>query len=122
MPKHTPFTRYIKLMLAFLLSRLLHLLTEVAAHGGGGPSSNLSFHESQCVRFFVTQAIGIMFEDGVQEIAKRFRDSARWQCSVVDESCGMDLGGRVFRMDDACAYVSCCKTEHRGRKGRPVAL
>ncbi len=50
------------------------------------------------------------------------RDSARWQCSVVDESCGMDLGGRVLRMDDACAYVSCRKTEHRGRKGRPVAL
>ncbi len=74
-------------MLAFLLSGLLHLLTEVAAHGGGGPSSNLSFHESQCVRFFVTQAIGIMFEDGVQEILKWFgivRDgNAAWWTKAV---------------------------------------
>ena len=49
------------------------------------------------------------------------RDSARWQCSVVDESCGMDLGGRVLRMDDACAYVSCCPLvlfKHSGIKER----
>jgi hypothetical protein len=66
--------RYTHLCGVFLLSGLLHTYTEIAAHGGsGGDRATMSFHDSQCVRFFLTQALGIMFEDRVQEAARRVR-------------------------------------------------
>ena len=63
------------------------MFTEVAAHGGGSPSSDLSFHNSQCVRFFITQALGIMLEDGVQEVATRLgilgKEKTKWWMKAV---------------------------------------
>lgn len=68
------------------------------------------------------QAINIMLADGVQAIAKRFRivhyGNAAWWAKAW-----MDLGCRVFGMDDACALcILLVRPNTGGRKGRPVAF
>ena len=71
--KHSLPARYVHLSLVFFLSGLLHTLTEVTAHNGGSGQATISLSESQCMRFFLTQAVGIMVEDGVQEMVKGVR-------------------------------------------------
>ena len=73
LPQHTLVARYVHLASVFLLSGLLHSFTEVAAHGGVGIDSLLTFQDSQCTRFFLTQAFGVVLEDGVQEFVRRLR-------------------------------------------------
>ncbi|KAB8294718.1 hypothetical protein EYC80_006680 [Monilinia laxa] len=63
LPHHTLLSRYLKVFLAFAVSGAMH----TAADYGG----NISLGESGAMRFFCTQALGIMIEDGVQEVWKR---------------------------------------------------
>ena len=57
-------TRYLKILLTFALSGMLHALAE---YGAG-----LELQKSGTMRFFCTQAIGIMIEDGIQAIYPYF--------------------------------------------------
>lgn len=56
-------SRYLKVFLTFAVSGAMH----VVADGGGG----MSMAESGALRFFCTQALGIMLEDSVQELYLR---------------------------------------------------
>ena len=96
------------------------MFTEVAAHGGGGFSSDLSFRDSQCVRFFITQVLGIMLEDGVQEVAKRLTGEGENQ--MVDEGSRLGLVGDFSGMVHTSSHVSRCKAEHREGKGCSFTL
>ena len=68
--KHTLIARYTHLIIVFLLSGILHTVTEVAAHYDPDDGTTISFRDSQCIRFFLTQALGIMIEDGVQKAVR----------------------------------------------------
>ena len=54
--------RYTKILLCFFLSGVVHLLVDLA--------NDLTYAQSGATRFFTTQALGIMVEDGVQEVCK----------------------------------------------------
>ena len=69
--RHTLIARYTHLLIVFLLSGILHTFTEVAAHYDPEDGTTISFRDSQCIRFFLTQALGIMIEDGAQEAVRR---------------------------------------------------
>ena len=56
--------RYTKLLFSFGLSGIMHIFADT----GGG----LSMRQSGALQFFCMQALGIMIEDGVQEIYKQF--------------------------------------------------
>ncbi|KAB5530400.1 membrane bound O-acyl transferase family-domain-containing protein [Coniochaeta sp. 2T2.1] len=56
--------RYFKIFVTFFVSGFAHALGDAAAR-------NVSWAESGCVRFFCTQTVGIIIEDGVQEIWRR---------------------------------------------------
>ena len=60
LPKETLASRYSNIFLVFLLSGLVHSDQDVA--------TGMPWEASGAVRFFCTQAIGIIFEDGVQSI------------------------------------------------------
>jgi len=61
--------RYVKILTTFFISGLLHLAVDLAL--------GMSFSESGSVPFFLTQALGIILEDGVQAIYRsRSKDSA----------------------------------------------
>ena len=57
------FTRYLELLLVFLLSGILHQTVDVA--------QGLRWADGGAVRFFATMAAGIVVEDGVQWVAGR---------------------------------------------------
>jgi len=73
--------RYTKIVLSFLVSGLVHTAVDLV--------NGLTFAESHSIRFFTTQALGIMIEDGVQWIwnrsfgrgntANRGGATARWK-------------------------------------------
>lgn len=71
--------RYTKIIICFFLSGVAHFFVDLA--------TGLSYAESGAVRFFTTQALGIIIEDAVQEIWKRISgggksadgESARWE-------------------------------------------
>ena len=52
-----------KIFIAFLLSGISHLIGD---YGGG-----VLWAQSGAIRFFCTQALGIMIEDGAQEVWRR---------------------------------------------------
>lgn len=58
MSKGTILARYSNILMAFLLSGLIHIGSD---YGAGVP-----VHESGAVQFFSTQALGILLEDGLQ--------------------------------------------------------
>jgi hypothetical protein len=62
-PSATIFARYSKILLAFSVSGAMHV---VADSGGAVPMA-----QSGALRFFCTQALGIIVEDGVQELYRR---------------------------------------------------
>ena len=64
--KGTPPSRYIFLLLTFVISGTFHALADVG--------TGLTWSESGSLRFFVTQALGIMVEDGVQAVFHSWRD------------------------------------------------
>ncbi|OIW22547.1 hypothetical protein CONLIGDRAFT_214849 [Coniochaeta ligniaria NRRL 30616] len=55
--------RYTKIVIAFFISGVAHMFVDLA--------TGLTYLESGSVRFFTTQALGIMIEDAVQGIWKR---------------------------------------------------
>ncbi|KAF7853264.1 hypothetical protein EAF04_010765 [Stromatinia cepivora] len=59
-PRSTFIARYLKIFLAFAVSGAMHIASD---YGGG-----ISPRQSGAMTFFCTQALGIMIEDGVQEI------------------------------------------------------
>jgi hypothetical protein len=71
--------RYTKIVIAFFISGVVHMFVDMA--------TGLTYTQSGSVRFFTTQALGIMIEDAVQEIWKRCfgggktasSDTARWK-------------------------------------------
>lgn len=63
MPPETLLSRYSKVFFTFAVSGFLHAASDF---GGGVP-----FTQSGALRFFCTQALGIMLEDGFQEIYRR---------------------------------------------------
>lgn len=75
LPKSGVVQRYSKIFAIFFISGLLHLLTDI----GRG----ISFDESGSLRFFCTQALGIVVEDGVQTLFRPARDgfSGSWRSS-----------------------------------------
>ncbi|MCJ1329385.1 hypothetical protein MMC10_006064 [Thelotrema lepadinum] len=58
--RHGPLPRYIKLLMVFTLSGLLHHYTDITC--------GMTVAESGSLTFFVTQAIGIMVEDAIQAL------------------------------------------------------
>ncbi|KAI9875333.1 MAG: hypothetical protein M1830_008604 [Pleopsidium flavum] len=69
--KTTMLGRYTHLILAFLLSGFMHALTDVAEDYG--------WQASGSIRYFVTQAVGILLEDCVQAIYRSARGMAKEQ-------------------------------------------
>lgn len=61
--------RYSRIFIAFLVSGTVHIGCDVAA--------KIPLSESGAVNFFCSQALGIMVEDGVQEIYRRSVGSSR---------------------------------------------
>lgn len=61
-PKGTPVSRYTHLFLTFFFSGLIHALTDVA--------EGFSWQQSGSLRFFGTQAVGIIIEDGVGALTR----------------------------------------------------
>ena len=55
--------RYAQILATFFISGLLHLSTDVAI--------GIAWSESGAMRFFCTQAVGILVEDGVQALYQR---------------------------------------------------
>lgn len=70
LPRHGAVPRYLKLVTTFLLSGLLHFYIDSAC--------SMSVSESGAVRFFITQAFGIMIEDGIQEIWTGFKRHSQY--------------------------------------------
>ena len=64
--KGTLLSRYIFLLIAFAISGIFHALADIG--------TGLTWSESGSVTFFVTQALGIMVEDGVQAVYQSWRD------------------------------------------------
>ena len=63
--KGTVSARYVRLFIAFWLSGLIHALTDVA--------EGYTWQASGSLRYFCTQVLGIMFEDGVQSVYRSLR-------------------------------------------------
>ena len=61
--QHTLVARYSKIFATFLISGLLHLSTDLVM--------GIAWDESGSIRFFYTQAFGILLEDGVQALYRR---------------------------------------------------
>ena len=59
-PQSTILARYSNIFIAFFLSGLIHVASD---HG-----QTIPIHESGAIQFFVTQALGIMIEDGFQAV------------------------------------------------------
>lgn len=57
--------RYTFTFFVFLVSGCMHLITDMGA--------SIPISESGALRFFCTQVLGIMLEDGAQEIYRRVR-------------------------------------------------
>lgn len=75
--KHTLPSRYIFLFLTFAVSGLFHSLSDTGI--------GIDWEQNGTLRFFVTQALGIMIEDGVQAAFRvctarmgRYRPYSRW--------------------------------------------
>ena len=65
----TLITRYVNLILTFMISGLMHWMVDV--------SGGLSWRRSGAFRFFYTQALGIMLEDALQAIYRHSRGTQR---------------------------------------------
>lgn len=55
LPRGTVTARYLRILVAFLCSGVMHLLCDRA--------SGVSFSDSGAIRFFLTQAVGLILED-----------------------------------------------------------
>jgi len=55
--------RYLKIFVTFFLSGFIHLLPDLTA--------GITFSQSGALRFYCVQVLGIILEDGVQEIYRR---------------------------------------------------
>jgi Membrane bound O-acyl transferase family len=71
--EHRLTARYTKLLATFFVSGLMHMAIDM--------SLGMPLSESGSVRFFCTQALGIMFEDGVQAICRSARRRRRGSSS-----------------------------------------
>jgi len=60
LPKGDLWARYLKIILTFIISGLIHAAADIA---GGIP-----FEKQGTIRFFVTQAFGIIIEDTVEAL------------------------------------------------------
>ena len=69
-PKGTKISRYTKLIFAFSLSGLAHLLNGIAV---GIPA-----RENGSLVFFALQALGIIFEDAIQAMCRRSSFQGPW--------------------------------------------
>lgn len=58
LPKGTPVSRYTHLFLTFFISGLMHAMTDLA--------EGFTWQQSGSLRFFCTQAVGIIVEDGIR--------------------------------------------------------
>jgi len=78
MPKGTLVSRYTHLFLTFFLSGLIHALTDVA--------EGFAWQQSGSIRFFCTQAVGIILEDGVRTmfrwVVPDHKDASRYQSLI----------------------------------------
>lgn len=68
--------RYTKIVISFFVSGVLHMIIDLA--------NDLTYAQSGSIRFFTTQALGIMIEDGVQELwgqlfGRSDNGTARWK-------------------------------------------
>ena len=63
LPRQGILQRYTKIFFSFGLSGIMHVFADT----GGG----LSMRQSGALQFFCMQALGILIEDGVQEIYKQ---------------------------------------------------
>lgn len=61
-PQNTLVARYSKVLSTFFIPGLLHLSTDIAV--------GITFGESGSTRFFCTQVLGILLEDGVQALCQ----------------------------------------------------
>ena len=63
LPKGTLLTRYTRIFLAFYISGWLHMSPDL--------TKGVPFRETGSVRFFIMQALAIIFEDAVQALSQR---------------------------------------------------
>lgn len=69
LPQGTLLARYTHIFFAFFASGLLHVVSDL----GGG----VAVRDSGSLSFFCLQALGIMLEDGVQDVYRRIRGPSR---------------------------------------------
>jgi hypothetical protein len=67
--ENTLIARYVFLIAAFTISDLFHTLSDIGA--------GLEWKQIDAMRFFVTQALGIMFENGVQAMFRAMATQSR---------------------------------------------
>lgn len=82
------FARYTHLVVAFLASGIMHMLIDI--------SSGLPFSDSGAIRFFLMQAVGIAFEDGVQ---------SAWRRLFAPSEAGMASQAFTWRWQMVIGYV-----------------
>jgi hypothetical protein len=63
LPKGSLFTRYFKILVAFAISGVIHLYADTL--------TGVAILESGAMHFFVGQGVLVIFEDAVQELARR---------------------------------------------------
>ncbi|MCJ1314688.1 hypothetical protein MMC25_008370 [Agyrium rufum] len=68
-PRHSILARYMRLFLSFYISGLMHIASDLLA--------GMTWEESGALRFFYTQVLGIVLEDGVQAIYRAFKGTKR---------------------------------------------
>lgn len=61
--------RYTRILIAFMSSGIIHLGLDL--------SSGVSLHDSRAVRFFMTQALGLIFEDCILRLYQLAPESMR---------------------------------------------
>jgi len=73
LPNGTLVSRYVKLMLAFAFSGLLHRFASGLA----------PWRESRALSYFLLQGLGIIAEDGVQEVYRRCGGKPKWWSNTI---------------------------------------
>lgn len=77
-PSHTFLRRYTHTFFVFFYSGTYHQIQDFG--------TVVPWHKSHTLRFFVTQALGVLHEDHVQQLFDRYR---RGRARIIDDVCGL---------------------------------
>lgn len=86
--------RYAKIVICFFISGVMHMFVDLA--------NGLTYAESGAIRFFTTQALGIMIEDGVQDTWRRLFGDGK----SADDNTGISMWKRVVGLIWLWAFMA----------------